>query len=119
MWVADLNEGGIKPGFNGEKSPMNMWLTAVCEILLSCFSTCLFSDLRYRITNHGSLLYVKTNLDAPQHKVVTVDLSKDEPEIRDFIPEVKDAKLVQANCVNEEYFVAIYKRNVIPLAIRF
>ncbi len=60
-------------------------------------------------------MYVKTNMNALQHKVITIDLSKDEPEIRDFIPEVKDAKLTQINCVNKEYFVAIYKRNVIPL----
>jgi hypothetical protein len=52
-------------------------------------------------------------MNAPQHKVITIDLSKDEPEIRDFIPEVKDAKLVQIKCVNKEYFVVIYKRNVI------
>jgi hypothetical protein len=63
------------------------------------------------------LLYVKTNLDAPQHKVVTVDLSKEEFEIRDFIPEVKNAKLVQVNCVNKEYFVAIYKRDVIQFVL--
>ena len=56
-------------------------------------------------------------MNASQHKVITIDLSKDEPEIRDFIPEVKDAKLVQINCVNKEYFVVIYKRNVIPLGI--
>jgi len=73
----------------------------------------------HRITNHGSLLYVKTNRDAPTHKVVTVDLSKDEPEIRDFIPGVKDAKLVHVNCVNTEYFVAIYKRNVSSWTIHF
>ena len=35
-----------------------------------------------RINNHGPLLYVKTNLDAPQHRVVTVHLSKEEIEIR-------------------------------------
>jgi prolyl oligopeptidase len=82
------------------------------------FSFALFtSDLKKcRITNHGPLLYVQTNLDAPQHKVVTVDLSKEEIEIRDFIPEVKDAKLVQVNCVNKEYFVVIYKRDVIPIS---
>lgn len=74
----------------------------------------------YSITNHGSLIYIKTNLNAPRYKVVTIDLSTDEPEIRDFIPELKDATLAQVKCVNKEYFIAIYKRNVIvSLAIYF
>ena len=58
-------------------------------------------------------------MNAPQHKVITIDISKDEPEIRDFIPEEKDAKLVQINCVNKDYFVAIYKRNVTLLYLAF
>ena len=73
---------------------------------------CIVSNQTFSVTNHGTLLYVKTNLDAPQHKVITIDLSKKEPEVHDFIPEMKDAKLVQVNCVNKEYFVVIYKRNV-------
>jgi hypothetical protein len=46
-------------------------------------------------------------------------LSKEDPEICDFIPEVKNAKLGQVNCVNKEYFVAIYKRDVIPIRCEF
>lgn len=64
------------------------------------------------ITNHGSLIYVQTNLNAPRYKVITMDLSTGEPEIRDFIPELEDAKLAQVKCINKEYFVVIYKRNV-------
>ena len=52
-------------------------------------------------------------MNAPRHKVVTIDLSTGEPEARDFIPELKDATLTQVKCVNKEYFVAIYKRNVV------
>jgi hypothetical protein len=51
---------------------------------------------------------------------VTINLSTNEPETRDFIPELKDAKLAQVKCVNKEYFVVIYKRNVVvSLAIFF
>jgi hypothetical protein len=42
-----------------------------------------------------------------------------EIEIHDFIPEVKNVKLVQVNCVNKEYFVAIYKRDVILICFEF
>ncbi|KDR68475.1 hypothetical protein GALMADRAFT_78538 [Galerina marginata CBS 339.88] len=94
LWVAELDEDGVKSGIH--------WRKVVNEYA---------ADYNI-ITNHGSLVYIKTNLNAPQYKVITIDLSKDEPEIRDFIPEEKDAKLAQVNCANEEYFVAIYKRNV-------
>lgn len=94
VWVAELDEDGVKPGIQ--------WRKVVNEYV---------ADYSI-IANHGSLLYVKTNMDAPQHKVITIDLSKTELQIRDFIPEVKDAKLAQINCVNKEYFVVVYKRNV-------
>jgi len=66
-----------------------------------------------RITTRGSVLYIKTDKDAPRGKVVTIDLSGETQEIRDFIPEDKDAQLAQINSANKEHFVAIYKRNVI------
>ena len=53
-----------------------------------------------------------TNLNAPRYKVVTIDISTDEPETRDFIPELKDGTLSLVKCVNKEYFVVVYKRNV-------
>jgi hypothetical protein len=58
------------------------------------------------------LIYLKTNLNAPWYKVVTIDIST---ETRDFIPELEDATLSEVKCVN-----VIYKRNVVaPLAIYF
>ena len=44
---------------------------------------------------------------------MTVDLSEEEQDIRDFIPEHKEAKLTQISRVNKTYFVAIHKRNVL------
>ena len=64
------------------------------------------------------MIYLKSNLNAPRYKVVTIDLSTGDPEIRDFIPEQKDATLIQVKCVNDEYFVVIYKRNV-EILLRF
>ncbi|CAM4104805.1 prolyl oligopeptidase family serine peptidase [Gillisia limnaea] len=45
----------------------------------------------YVIENEGSKLFIVTNLDAPNGKVVTVDASKATPENwKDFIPETKN-----------------------------
>ena len=53
------------------------------------------------------LWYLKTNLNAPRYKVVTVDLSTDTLETRVLIPELKDTTLSQVKYANKEYFVAI------------
>ena len=109
---------GSSPKFPGKKSLMNLRRITTCETL-SRFRIPFWPEW-YSITNHGSLIYVKTNLNAPRYKVITIDLSTGEPEICDFIPELEDATLAQVKCVNKEYFVVIYKRNVIvSLAIIF
>ena len=98
------------PDCSGERSSTNILLSIMCKetflVALAVPSTLL------RITARGSVLYMKTDKDAARSKVVTIDLSSEEQEIRDFIPEDKDAQLAQINCANREYFVAIYKRNV-------
>jgi prolyl oligopeptidase len=116
MWVGELDKDGVKSDISWRKiineftADYNMWG-------LSRF-TIYFWHERYSITNHGSLIYLKTDLDAPRYKVVTIDISTGEPETRDFIPELKDATLSQVKCVNKEYFIVIYKRNVlVSLAI--
>ncbi|KAH9963773.1 prolyl oligopeptidase [Russula dissimulans] len=94
LWVAELDQNGFQPGIP--------WRKVINE----------FQADYTVITNEGSLLYVKTDFDAPQYKVVTIDLSTEPPKICDFISEDNDAKLFQINCANKEYFVVIYKRNV-------
>lgn len=118
MWVGELDKDGVKPEIPWRKvinefsADYNMWD-------LSYFTIPFWLEW-YSITNHGSLLYIKTSLNAARYKVVTIDLSTGEPEIRDFIPEQKDATLALVKCVNKEFFVAIYKRHVIvSLAIYF
>lgn len=68
--------------------------------------------LRYSITNDGTVLYIKTNKDAPQHHIVTVDLADPKRERRVLIPEDKDANLVSIKPVNHNKLVVVYKRNV-------
>lgn len=75
--------------------------------------------ITFRITNHGSTFYIKTDEGAPRYKVVSIDLAIEAQNIRDFIPEDKEAKLTHISCVNKSYFVVIYQRNVssfIPLS---
>lgn len=62
------------------------------------------------ITNHGSTLYVRTNKDASQYKVITIDLAK-KNEVKDLILET-DAFLSDVSSVNKDNLAIIYKRNV-------
>ena len=67
---------------------------------------------RRRLTNRGSLFYVRTNMSAPQYKVVTIDIANAN-EMKELIPE-SDAFLSRVICVNKDYFALTYKRNVSP-----
>ena len=50
-----------------------------------------FENDSYVIENKGNLLYIVTNLNAPNKKIVTVDASNPKPENwKDFIPETKN-----------------------------
>jgi len=99
-------------GCNGERSSTNILLSIKCKGI--SFFFCPVPSTLLRITARRSVLYLKTDKDAPRSKVVTIDLSGEEQEIRDFIPEDKDAsaQLTHVTSTNKEYFVAIYKRNV-------
>lgn len=61
-------------------------------------------------------MYLLTNKDAPQYKLVSVDLAHpaEQRVFRDVIPEDKDAHLEDVVAVNHNYFVVTYQRNVRP-----
>lgn len=66
------------------------------------------------MANDSTRFYFLTDKDAPQYKLVSVDLA-DPPEQRvfhDVIPEDKDAHLDDVRAVNHNYLIAKYKRNV-------
>ena len=70
--------------------------------------------LRTSIANDGTKFYLLTNKDAPQYKLVSVNLA-DPPEQRvfhDVIPEDKGAHLEDVTAVHHNNFVVTYKRNV-------
>ncbi|KAH0586963.1 hypothetical protein H2248_005791 [Termitomyces sp. 'cryptogamus'] len=94
LWIADLSENDIGPNIK--------WNKIINQ----------FESEYHIIATEGSLLYVKTNADAPQYKVITIDVSKEKPVFADLIPEIKDANLVNIDFVNKDTFVTVYKRNV-------
>lgn len=65
------------------------------------------------ITNQGSLFYFKTNLDAPNGKVVCIDLEN--PERNNWttvLPENLEDPLGYVECFNEKYLCVCYTHNV-------
>jgi len=66
------------------------------------------------IANDGTKFYFTTNKDAPQYKLVQVDIAHppEQRVFKDVIPEDKDAHLDDVMAVNQDYFVVKYKRNV-------
>jgi len=65
-----------------------------------------------RVTNKGSLFYIRTNSSAPQYKVITIDIANGN-KMKDLIPE-SEAFLSSIISVNKNYFALTYKRNVGP-----
>lgn len=55
-----------------------------------------------------------TNKDAPQYKMVSVDvaLPPEQRQLKDVIPEDKDAHLEDVMAINNDRFTVVYKRNV-------
>ncbi|KAF8075884.1 prolyl oligopeptidase [Lyophyllum atratum] len=94
LWIADLSKNEIGPNIK--------WNKIVDE----------FKGEYHVISNDGPIFYVKTNLDAPQYKVITIDISEEEAKTEDLIPEDKNANLVEVDCVNHDTFAVIYKRDV-------
>lgn len=75
---------------------------------------CLAHSLRFSIGNDGAVFYFLTNKDAPQYKLVSVDISEpaEGRKFKDVIPEDKDAQLEDVAVVNNDKLVVVYKRNV-------
>jgi prolyl oligopeptidase len=71
----------------------------------------------YVIDNKGSKLYLVTNLNAPNQKIVTVDASNPTPENwKDFIPETKN---VLNPSKGAGYFFAEYMVDAISIVLQY
>lgn len=105
LWIADIEKDAIGPNLN--------WIKLVDDF-----------EANYDIIgNDGNKFYLYTNADAPQYKIITIDLddyiqaSKNGPVhiktiAKDLIPEDKDAHLEDASIVGKDRLVTVYKRNV-------
>lgn len=95
LWVADLQENEIGQNMK--------WDKIVNE----------FESEYTVIANNGTKLYLRTNENAPQYQVITIDLADPSREHKVFIPEVKDAYLDDITAVGDDKLAVVYKRNVI------
>ncbi len=69
------------------------------------------------IDNVGSTLYLSTNLDAPNKKIVTVDASQPTPEYwKDFIPETEN---VLSPSTGGGYFFAEYMVDAVSKVVQY
>ena len=66
----------------------------------------------YSIGNDGTKIYIQTNKDAPQYRLITIDLSDPNFTQIELVPEDKDAKLETADLVDNNKLALVYKRNV-------
>ncbi|KAF8164897.1 prolyl oligopeptidase [Crassisporium funariophilum] len=92
LWVADFDANNIGPNIKWNK---------VIDEFVGEYDV---------LTNKGSVFYLRTNLCAPQYKVITIDVAKGN-EVKDLIPE-SEAFLSDIMSVNRDFFVLTYKRNV-------
>jgi protease II len=62
--------------------------------------------------NDGDLIYLRTNEDASNYKVVTINFAAPAERPKDFIAEDKHAFLEDVAPINGGKFVVVYKRDV-------
>lgn len=71
----------------------------------------------YIIDNKGDKLFIQTNLNAPNQKVVTVDVSNPTPENwKDFIPETKNVLSISTGAGS---FFAIYMVDAVSRVLQY
>lgn len=73
-----------------------------------------YSRKMYSIANDGTKFYFKTNKDAPQYKLVSIDIASEKREFKEVIPEDKDAHLEDVLAISDDKLIVVYKRNVSP-----
>jgi len=72
-----------------------------------------FNSDTYVIDNDGSKLYIQTNKNAPNKKVVVVDASDPKPDNwKDFIPETENVLNIGSGC---GYFFANYMKDALSI----
>ncbi|KAG9091317.1 hypothetical protein FS749_016631 [Ceratobasidium sp. UAMH 11750] len=100
LWITDLEDASNPIG------PNMKWIKLINEW-----------DAEYSIiANDGPRMYIKTNKDAPNHRVVTIDIS-DAGRVaglcfKPFIDEDPEAPIQQIKAINEDTWAIVYSRDV-------
>eukprot|EP00455_Lapot_gusevi_P030934 TRINITY_DN3335_c0_g4_i1.p1 TRINITY_DN3335_c0_g4~~TRINITY_DN3335_c0_g4_i1.p1 ORF type:complete len:745 (+),score=189.14 TRINITY_DN3335_c0_g4_i1:73-2307(+) len=65
------------------------------------------------ITNTGSVFYFRTNLNSARKRIIAIDFENPDPSNwREILPEHKQDVLKYAVCVNQDYLLVCYMRDV-------
>lgn len=110
LWVAEVEKNEIGPNIRWNKIQNEFASEFFVYGLQSGVTSC-SDDSLCSISNEGSKLFVLTNLDAPQHKLVTIEVDDEEKQFKDLIPEDKDANMCSISRINKSNFVVVYQRN--------
>ncbi|TDL29150.1 hypothetical protein BD410DRAFT_779479 [Rickenella mellea] len=94
LWITNLEENEIGPNMK--------WIKVIDK----------YEAAYEPLENDGTKFYIRTNKDAPQHKLITIDIADPKLTQQEFIPEDKDAFLEDATFVNNDAIAIVYKRNV-------
>ncbi|KAG8782725.1 hypothetical protein FRC12_020503 [Ceratobasidium sp. 428] len=100
LWITDLEDG------NNPIGPDMKWIKLINEW-----------DAEYSIlANDGPRLYIKTNKNAPNHRVVTIDISNaarvESLDFKNFIDEDPVAPIQQIKAINDDTWAIVYSRDV-------
>ncbi|QRV87176.1 carbohydrate esterase family 10 protein [Ceratobasidium sp. AG-Ba] len=100
LWITDLEAKGNSIG------PNMKWIKLIDEW-----------HAEYSIlANDGSRFYIKTNKDAPNHRVVTIDIENPDHVatlcFKPFIEEDPEAPIQQIKAINEDTWAVVYSRDV-------
>jgi len=94
LWVTDLSKNVIGPNM--------VWDKLIDEF-----------EAQYEvIAVDKPLLYIRTNMNASNYKVIIILMGGEVKESRDLISEDHDALLAEIKAVNNNNFAVVYKRNV-------
>lgn len=64
------------------------------------------------ITNNQNVYYVRTNQNAPNYKLVSIDFNSPEPHPIDVIPELHDSVLNRVDAIDYDKLIVCYMHNV-------
>uniref|UniRef100_A0A672S7K6 Prolyl endopeptidase n=1 Tax=Sinocyclocheilus grahami TaxID=75366 RepID=A0A672S7K6_SINGR len=101
LWYCDLQQ--LPNGITGQSACLLPWVKLVDT----------FEAQYTYITNEGTVFTLRTNLDAPRYRLITIDLQKPEQtHWKTLIPQHEKDVLGFVECVNQRYLLVNYVHDV-------